>query len=402
MQDDYNLVAYGGTGAIWASRDQPAAPAPASVASVFKVVGSNDTNFSDSGRGNTIYLDRHNIDCKDNAIKRFRLVNNGGDQIKYEVTCSSGDLGPSTNKNTGANDWGGGNSIYLDRHNIDCGSDSVLSQFRLSRPAGNQIRYDYTCKTSNKPLTCRDATTPANDLGGGSTIYFDRHDVTCNDDEVLSNVSYTRPSGNQIAYKYKCCKTDSDTGKNTSGASGSQPQSGFIEKSLKVKHSGKCLDVADASQANGFRVHQWDCHGGDNQKWTYDSNTGQIKVKHSGKCLDVAEVSQANGFRVHQWDCHGGDNQKWTYDSNTGQIKVKHSGKCLDVADASLENGFRVHQWDCHGGDNQKWTYDSNTGQIKVKHSGKCLDVAEASQANGFRVHQWDCHGGDNQKWNIV
>jgi len=183
----------------------------ASGTSVFKVVGSSDTNFDDEGGGNTIYLDRQQIDCKDNAIKRFHLSREYKDNIptgkmKYEITCSSGDLGLSTNKDTGANDWGGGNSIYLDRHNMDCGSDSVLSQFRLVRPKENEIRYDYTCKKSNKPLTCRDVTTPANDWGGGNSIYLDRHDVSCNENEVISKVQLTRPTGGEISYKYKCCK----------------------------------------------------------------------------------------------------------------------------------------------------------------------------------------------------
>jgi hypothetical protein len=174
--------------------------------SVFKVVGSSDTNFEDEGGGNTIYLDRQQIDCKDNAIKRFHLARDGTGKMKYEITCSSGDLGLSTNKDTGANDWGGGNSIYLDRHNMDCGSDSVLSQFRLVRPKENEIRYDYTCKKSNKPLTCRDVTTPANDWGGGNSIYLDRHDVSCNENEVISKVQLTRPTGGEISYQYKCCK----------------------------------------------------------------------------------------------------------------------------------------------------------------------------------------------------
>ena len=175
--------------------------------SVFKVIGSNDTNFDDEGGGNTIYLDRQNVNCKDNAIKRFHLSRgDGSGKMKYEVSCSSGDLGSSTNKDTGANDWGGGNTIYLDRHNIDCGSDSVLTQFRLIRPSESQIRYDYTCKKSNKSLTCRDVNTPANDWGGGNAIYLDRHDVSCNENEVLSQVHLTRPTGGEISYKYKCCK----------------------------------------------------------------------------------------------------------------------------------------------------------------------------------------------------
>ena len=82
----------------------------------------------------------------------------------------------------------------------------VLSQFRLVRPKENEIRYDYTCKKSNKPLTCRDVTTPANDWGGGNSIFLDKHDVSCNENEVISKVQLNRPTDGEISYKYKCCK----------------------------------------------------------------------------------------------------------------------------------------------------------------------------------------------------
>jgi alpha-D-ribose 1-methylphosphonate 5-triphosphate synthase subunit PhnL len=87
-------------------------------------------------------------------------------------------------------------------------------------------------------------------------------------------------------------------------------------KVLKASHSGKCLDVANASTKNGESIMQFDCHGGDNQRVTYVPASGQIKFKHSGKCLDVATASNKNGEIVQQWDCHNGDNQKWDIDAN--------------------------------------------------------------------------------------
>ncbi len=36
-----------------------------------------------------------------------------------------------------------------------------------------------------------------------------------------------------------------------------------------------------------------------------------IRAAHNGKCLDVANASTANLGNVHQWGCHGGNNQKW-------------------------------------------------------------------------------------------
>ena len=129
-------------------------------------------------------------------------------QIKYNVTCSSGGAPISTtSKSTPLNSDGNGNVIFLDRHNVDCGQNAFLSQFALDRGGtGNQIRYSYKCANTDKNLTCRNVSTPANSDGFGNIIYLDRHDVKCNNDEVLSGFHLTRPSTNQIQYNYKCCK----------------------------------------------------------------------------------------------------------------------------------------------------------------------------------------------------
>jgi hypothetical protein len=37
----------------------------------------------------------------------------------------------------------------------------------------------------------------------------------------------------------------------------------------------------------------------------------QIINVNSGKCLDVAYQSRADGGNVNQWDCHRGASQSW-------------------------------------------------------------------------------------------
>jgi hypothetical protein len=37
--------------------------------------------------------------------------------------------------------------------------------------------------------------------------------------------------------------------------------------SWQAMHSGKVLDVANASSDNGVQIIQWDWHGGSNQRW---------------------------------------------------------------------------------------------------------------------------------------
>jgi len=44
------------------------------------------------------------------------------------------------------------------------------------------------------------------------------------------------------------------------------PRDGYFL--IRVRHSGKCLDVGDASQVNSVSANQFQCHGGPNQQWS--------------------------------------------------------------------------------------------------------------------------------------
>jgi len=189
----------------------PATPPPPQPPAYepFSIGALKDTGFNDDGGGNAVYVDRHNIDCGVQGVQRLHYQRNPANQsqFRYDYTCANGgSLGAATPKNTGFNDEGGGNTIYLDRHNIDCGDNSVMSQLKLNRDGAGKFKYDYTCLSSNAPLTCRDVTTPANDWGGGKSIFLDRHDLKCNDNEAMSQFHLTRPSDNTIQYNFKCCK----------------------------------------------------------------------------------------------------------------------------------------------------------------------------------------------------
>ena len=130
---------------------------------------------------------------------------------------------------------------------------------------------------------------------------------------------------------------------------------------LKAKHSGKCLDVEGGSTSNGTFVNQWQCHGGDNQRFNLVHLGGgyySLIANHSGLCLDIIGGSKNAGTRLQQWQCHYQDNQKfnliWHTDGSYSLV-AKHSGLCVDVANASLNNGAQVTQWPCHWGTNQRF-----------------------------------------------
>ncbi|WP_037310174.1 non-reducing end alpha-L-arabinofuranosidase family hydrolase [Amycolatopsis orientalis] len=124
--------------------------------------------------------------------------------------------------------------------------------------------------------------------------------------------------------------------------------------------------------------------------------TGALHSVSSGRCLDVANANQADGTAVQIYDCSGGAGQQWT-STASGQLTV-FGGKCLDVPGSATATGTRVQIWTCHGGANQQWRVNAD-GTVVGVQSGLCLDVAGASTANGTAVQIWTCHGGGNQKW---
>jgi hypothetical protein len=125
--------------------------------------------------------------------------------IAYEFGCLTGlGITETTEKETEADvDGDPPHSVYLERHTVDCGNKPI-TQFRLHRKDGDKIQYKYQCgdTTSN---SCRDVTTEYNDQGGGNVIYLNRHDIKCNEGEYLSKFRLNAGDNDKYRYEYKCC-----------------------------------------------------------------------------------------------------------------------------------------------------------------------------------------------------
>ncbi|MGW2033396.1 endo-1,4-beta-xylanase [Streptomyces sp. NPDC001356] len=120
----------------------------------------------------------------------------------------------------------------------------------------------------------------------------------------------------------------------------------------------------------------------------------QIKGVGSGRCVDVPNASTADGTQVQLYDCNGATNQQWTL-SDAGELKV-YGNKCLDAGGTG--NGTRVQIYSCWGGDNQKWRLNSD-GSIVGVQSGLCLDAVGGGTANGTLIQLYSCSNGSNQRW---
>lgn len=182
---------------------------PSTLAPFSSSTSLQNTPWNDDGSGNALFLDRHNVNCDTNGINELYLKRDGDKKIRYEYRCSSGGkLQTPTAHTTTLTPDGDGNANFLDRQNVDCGSNNVLTQLGLSRGADKKTyQYNFKCAPSTNNLTCRQASTPWNDEGAGKSTYLDRHDIKCNSDEAISQLHLVRKGDGNYHYEYTCCKT---------------------------------------------------------------------------------------------------------------------------------------------------------------------------------------------------
>jgi hypothetical protein len=140
-------------------------------------------------------------------------------------------------------------------------------------------------------------------------------------------------------------------------AGGPRPAWVFVTMIENV-NSHKCLEMPWATRDNFAQAGQYTCHGGDNQQWAYNPDTGEIRNIHSGKCLEDMYYSTDNFAPIGQYDCTGGVNQMWWMGDSTGLIENQFSMKCLEVLDYRTDDFAPVDQYDCYAGSTQLWLWN--------------------------------------------
>ena len=76
-------------------------------------------------------------------------------------------------------------------------------------------------------LTCRDTATPWQDEGRGNAIFLDRLNVQCGNNEMVSRFQIQRNGGGWWRYLYKCCSVNEVSGpRGPQGAQGAQGPQG--------------------------------------------------------------------------------------------------------------------------------------------------------------------------------
>jgi pectate lyase C len=143
---------------------------------------------------------------------------------------------------------------------------------------------------------------------------------------------------------------------------------------------------------------------------TFSGDNGRYKIisRFSGKAIDVAKKSEANGANIILWEYKGTSNQHWDITAlgdGYYSIRAAHSGKAMDVYINCTDPGCNVHQWDYWGANNQQWQIISvGDGYFKIvsRDNGMPIDVWGWDSSDGADVRQYTDTNGENQQWEIV
>jgi beta-glucosidase len=118
-----------------------------------------------------------------------------------------------------------------------------------------------------------------------------------------------------------------------------------------------------------------------------------------GKCVDVRNASPADGTPVQIYTCNGTVAQQWTVTPGPAGYTLRAEGKCLDVLGAGTADGTPVQIYTCNGGVAQNWV--PLNGELINPNSGRCLDDPASSGVDTTPLQIWDCHQTANQIWDL-
>lgn len=115
----------------------------------------------------------------------------------------------------------------------------------------------------------------------------------------------------------------------------------------------------------------------------------------TGNCMDVSASESANGTAVLGWDCHGGRNQNWWYDSARKTLHTELTqDRCLDVPGAVYQAGKALIVWNCSGAANQRFVRDGDTVRPAAA-TGLCLTQGAAKEP----IRLQSCTGAADQRF---
>lgn len=184
------------------------------------------------------------------------------------------------------------------------------------------------------------------------------------------------------------------------------------EHKILLEHSGKALDVRDASKSVGAIVQQYEWNGTDAQKWYFvdteeGNNSFYIKSK-LGTYLAVDQegnvIKTSNKENAHKWTIEKSESRP-VADGIYGVANKTNSSMMLDISGASMNDCGNAQMYSMNSTLAQKFDVKyvgKGYYRITAMHSNKVLDVASASAKKGANLWQYTQNGTDAQLWKFI
>ncbi|MFE0464736.1 ricin-type beta-trefoil lectin domain protein [Kitasatospora sp. NPDC058965] len=120
----------------------------------------------------------------------------------------------------------------------------------------------------------------------------------------------------------------------------------------------KCVDDNNSQTANGTPIDLYDCNGGGNQVFNFNTDG---TLRYAGmKCVAADGAGTALGTKAVLTDClPGHPEQQWTF-NHDGRIVNKNSGLCLEINNWDTTNGRQLDTWTCVDQTNTAWSLSTN------------------------------------------
>ncbi|MCP3911845.1 MAG: ricin-type beta-trefoil lectin domain protein, partial [Actinomycetia bacterium] len=124
------------------------------------------------------------------------------------------------------------------------------------------------------------------------------------------------------------------------------------------------------------------------------------------KCLDVRLANPADGTEIFIYECHGDENQRWSFVPTGAFFELRGlAGKCAQPDGTITPLGHtRLVIGPC-GGPEDRWQPSIGFPEeftLTQASTGHCMDVEDNNTANRTPVILFPCHGGANQIWRLV
>ncbi|MEU0184618.1 ricin-type beta-trefoil lectin domain protein [Streptomyces sp. NPDC006207] len=146
------------------------------------------------------------------------------------------------------------------------------------------------------------------------------------------------------------------------------------------------------SLPGGSQTLKWNAENKVSEVAGFAEGAGPI-VGMSGKCLDNAGGSTADGNPVQLYTCNNTIAQQWRLTGDTLRVQ----GKCASVNGTA--NGTKVLLATCNGGESQKFVVRPSDKSLYNPVSGKCVDVPGSNDADSTDLQLYTCNTSAAQQW---